>query len=148
MSNSWILLAPSLRDALLQGRGDDQPLRQACDHVTWNLDERLPILPATDTSTLPRALEELGVGDVNERRSDFDGTVLHLAIAVGDLEACEAILVCDEFRGINEKDMKGRTALHIAACCGAPDVFVRLLRDPRFKEQEARDAYGLTAFEY
>jgi len=76
------------------------------------------------------------------------GGELHLAILLGDLEACWAILDHGPFSALRARDVHGRSVLHIAAACGYADLSAAILRHPEFGQASATllDHNGCSAY--
>ncbi|KAL7000635.1 hypothetical protein U1Q18_001788 [Sarracenia purpurea var. burkii] len=79
------------------------------------------------SSLAPERGENLGVVDEAEVSEAIDPRVrLMYLVNEGDLEGIRELL--ESGTNVNFKDTDGRTALHIAACQGLPDVVELLLQ--------------------
>ena len=100
------------------------------------------LLDAVRAGNVEALLELLGAGaDVNEVRDDDGATLLHVAVASGDVEVVRTLLAGEA--DPNATDGAGDSPLHIAAHRGDTGAIVVLVAQGA--DADARDAQGGTA---
>eukprot|EP00401_Gymnodinium_catenatum_P024783 CAMPEP_0117572906 /NCGR_PEP_ID=MMETSP0784-20121206/60627_1 /TAXON_ID=39447 /ORGANISM="" /LENGTH=874 /DNA_ID=CAMNT_0005371349 /DNA_START=33 /DNA_END=2654 /DNA_ORIENTATION=- len=110
---------------ILESPVEANPVREAERLVTYATTKDEP-------ERLSEFVYEATPAGVNLARNDANRNILSLIAAGGFIEACRVLLAREEFTGVNECDLVGKSALHLAAANDRAAICQEILASGRF----------------